>query len=337
MPSKRRSGITWSMLDRLFWTGLIFMFCSTLSAQETYWKDQRIMQLEEITPQLIESVQQMHEKIRSVAISSVSFGDNLPDNFRRVATARIHQSLTQLSKLKVSVCETCTQIRTVIAGSYLKITRGIADDDFRIKTAKSLNVKGFLDIALFMTEDRQLSIALNAFEASNGEIVYSKIITGEPAKKESHVHVFLAKMQTPISDNSTKNVFINHTAMQLGVEMIIRLDSNWSFSGGGSIFSDDNNNLVTKYEKPINGFTLDGLVSYDLFSFGGNQADVSISGGLGMIFAAALNSPMYVKGGLNLTVSEQLTLGFNYMNILSSNDDTFKMPNMTNITLGWKF
>ena len=52
------------MLDRLFWTGLIFMFCSTLSAQETYWKDQRIMQLEEITPQLIESVQQMHEKIR---------------------------------------------------------------------------------------------------------------------------------------------------------------------------------------------------------------------------------------------------------------------------------
>jgi len=79
------------------------------------------------------------------------------------------------------------------------------------------------------------------------------------------------------------------------------------------------------------------MVGYDLFGFGGNQADVSISGGLGMIFAAALNSPMYVKGGLNLTVAEQLTLGFNYLNMLSSNDDTFKMPNMTNITLGWKF
>ena len=56
-----------------------------------------------------------------------------------------------------------------------------------------------------------------------------------------------------------------------------------------------------------------------------------------MSFAAALNSPMYGKGGLNLTVAEQLTLGFNYLNMLSSNDDTFKMPNMTNITLGWKF
>ena len=325
------------MLDRLFWAGLIFMFCSTLSAQETYWKDQRIMQLEEITPQLIESVQQMHEKIRSVAISSVSFGDNLPDNFRRVATARIHQSLTQLSKLKVSVCETCTQIRTVIAGSYLKIARGIADDDFRIKTAKSLNVKGFLDIALFMTEDRQLSVALNAFEASNGEIVYSKIITGEPAKSEHYLHVYLAKMQVGITHSSTGNTPITHSAMQLGVEAMMRLTSSWTFSGGGSVFSDDNTNLTTKYEKSINGITLDGMVGYDLFGFGGNQADVSISGGLGMIFAAALNSPMYVKGGLNLTVAEQLTLGFNYLNMLSSNDDTFKMPNMTNITLGWKF
>ena len=313
------------------------MFCSTLSAQETYWKDQRIMQLEEITPQLIESVQQMHEKIRSVATSSVSFGDNLPDNFRRVATARIHQSLTQLSKLKVSVCETCTQIRTVIAGSYLKIARGIADDDFRIKTAKSLNVKGFLDIVLFMTEDRQLSIALNAFEASNGEIVYSKIITGEPAKNEHYLHVYLAKMQVGITHNSTGNTPITHSAMQLGVEAMMRLTSSWTFSGGGSVFSDDNTNLTTKYEKSINGITLDGMVGYDLFGFGGNQADVSISGGLGMIFAAALNSPMYVKGGLNLTVAEQLTLGFNYLNMLSSNDDTFIMPNITNITLGWKF
>ncbi|HCP35334.1 MAG TPA: hypothetical protein DIT94_13155, partial [Deltaproteobacteria bacterium] len=166
----------------------------------------------------VEAVQQMHEKIRSVAISSVSFGDSLPDNFRRVATARIHQSLTQLSQLKVSVCDTCTQIRTVIAGSYLKIARGIADDDFRIKTAKSLDVNGFLDIAVFMTEDRQLSIALNAYEASNGEIVYSKIITGEPAKSQSYLHAYLAKMQVGITHSSTGNAAVTHSAMQLGVE-----------------------------------------------------------------------------------------------------------------------
>ena len=146
------------------------------------------MQLEEITPQLVEAVQQMHTKIRSVSISSISFGDSLPDNFRRVATARIHQSLTQLSNLKVSVCDTCSQIRTIISGSYLKIARGIADDDFRIKTAKSLEVDGFLDISVFMTEDRQLSLSLNAYEASNGEIVYSKIITGEAAKSLSYIH-----------------------------------------------------------------------------------------------------------------------------------------------------
>ena len=321
------------------WTAswIILLFWGTLFAQDTYWKDQRIMQLEEITPQLVEAVQQMHEKIRSVAISSVSFGDSLPDNFRRVATARIHQNLTQLSNLKVSVCDSCTQIRTVIAGSYLKIARGIADDDFRIKTAKSLDVNGFLDIAVFMTEDRQLSIALNAYEASNGEIVYSKIITGEPAKSQSYLHAYLAKMQVGITHSSTGNAAVTHSAMQLGVEYMMRLTSSWTFAGGGSVFSDDNTNLTTKYEKSINGITLDGMVGYDLFGFGGNQADVSLTGGLGMVFAAALNSPMYVKGGVNLTVAEQLTLGFNIMNMMSSNDDTFKMPNMTNITLGWKF
>jgi hypothetical protein len=137
--------------------------------------------------------------------SSVSFGDTLPDNFRRVAIARIHQSLTQLSKLKVSLCDTCTQIRTVIAGSYLKIARGIADDDFRIKTAKSLDVNGFLDIAVFMTEDRQLSIALNAYEASNGEIVYSKIITGEPAQTQSEKYsIKEAKYEEEIKSLNTR-------------------------------------------------------------------------------------------------------------------------------------
>ena len=214
---------------------------------------------------------------------------------------------------------------------------GRSEPNSVVSTAMSLNVKGFLDIALFMTEDRQLSIALNAFEASNGEIVYSKIITGEPAKSEHYLHVYLAKMQVGITHSSTGNTPITHSAMQLGVEAMMRLTSSWTFSGGGSVFSDDNTNLTTKYEKSINGITLDGIVGYDLFGFGGNQADVSINGGLGMIFAAALNSPMYVKGGLNLTVAEQLTLGFNYLNMLSSNDDTFKMPNMTNITLGWKF
>ena len=41
------------------WTAswIILLFWGTLFAQDTYWKDQRIMQLEEITPQLVEAVQ----------------------------------------------------------------------------------------------------------------------------------------------------------------------------------------------------------------------------------------------------------------------------------------
>lgn len=325
------------MLKKWTVSFLIFLVWGALFAQDTNWKDQRIMQLEEITPQLVEAVQQMHTKIRSVAISSISFGDSLPDNFRRVAKARIHQGLTQLSNLKVSVCDTCPQIRTIISGSYLKIARGIADDDFRVKTAKSLEVDGFLDISVFMTEDRQLSLSLNAYEASNGEIVYSKIITGEAAKSSSYLHLYFGKIQTDIKHSSINNKIVKHSAMQLGVEALMRLNSNWTFAGGGSVFTDDNSNLTTKYEKSINGLTLDGVVNYDLFGFGGNQAVVSVTGGLGMIFATALYSPMYLKSGLNLTLAEQLTLSYNNSSMITLNDDDFKMPNITSITLGWKF
>jgi hypothetical protein len=83
----------------------------------------------------------MQTKISSVAISSISFGDTLPISFRKVATARLQQTLTSLIKLKVSVCESCSQIRTNISGSFLKISRGIADDKYRRDVAKELNVK----------------------------------------------------------------------------------------------------------------------------------------------------------------------------------------------------
>ena len=325
------------MLAKITAFMMVILFAFPLYAQDTYWKDQQIMQLEELTPQLVESVQQIHEKIKSVTISSISFGDTLPDKFRKVATARLQQTLTQLSQLKVSVCGPCSQIHTMISGSFLKISRGIADDDFRIKTAKELNVEGFLDIAVFMTEDRQLSVSMNAYEAENGKIVYSKIITGEPAKKEKYFQIYYGKLQTSITHSSTGNEAITHQANQLGLDIVLRMTSDWTYSLGGSLFSDDNSNLTIKYEKGVSGMTVEGMLGYNLFSFGGNEAEMIFNAGMGTMIAAALNSPMYFKSGLGLTVSEHLTINFNYLGMVTSNDESFTMPSMINTTLGWKF
>ena len=141
-----------------------------------YWKDQQIAQLEELTWKLVDSVQSLGSKIRSVAISNISYGDTLPSSFRKVATARLQQTLTSQIKLKVSVSEACSQIRTDISGSFLKISRGIADDKFRREIAKDLNVNGFLDIALF-TSKGQLSISLNAYEAKDGDVFSNKSLS----------------------------------------------------------------------------------------------------------------------------------------------------------------
>ena len=318
----------------------VFALCLTTAAAEEeaiFWKDRQISQLEQLTPSLVESVQSMQKKISSVAISSISYGDALPSSFRKVATARLQQTLTSLIKLKVSVCESCSQIRTDISGSFLKISRGIADDKYRREIAKELEVDGFLDIAVFTSEGDQLSISLNAYEAKGGEIVFSKIVTGTPPKSGSYIHVFYGKMSVPITFTSSGSVVtVEHQSRVLGGEKMVRLTDDWSFTGGGAMLSDDNSNLTDKYESSITGFLIDGTISYDVFNFGGEQVSFSLLGGLGMMTVTPFNNPSYFKTGFSFSVAEQLTLNYHYMAMLTT-DESATASGASIISIGWKF
>ena len=311
---------------------------ATAEEESVFWKDRQISQLEQLTPSLVESVQSMQTKISSVAISSISYGDTLPSSFRKVATARLQQTLTSLIKLKVSVCESCSQIRTNISGSFLKISRGIADDNFRRETAIELNVEGFLDIAVFTSKGDQLSISLNAYEAKSGEIVYSKIVTGTPPKSGSYIHAFYGKMTVPITfTSSTSGVTtVDHQARVIGAEKMVRLTNDWSFTGGGALLSDDNSNLSDKYEKSITGFLIDGTIGYDVFNFGGEQVALSLIAGLGMMTVTPFNNPSYFKTGFSFSVAEQLTLNYHYLLMLTT-DESAKASGASIISIGWKF
>ena len=318
----------------------VFALCLTTAAAEEeaiFWKDRQISQLEQLTPSLVESVQSMQKKISSVAISSISYGDALPSSFRKVATARLQQTLTSLIKLKVSVCESCSQIRTDISGSFLKISRGIADDKYRREIAKELEVEGFLDIAVFTSEGDQLSISLNAYEAKGGEIVFSKIVTGTPPKSGSYIHVFYGKMSVPITFTSSGSVVtVEHQSRVFGGEKMVRLTDDWSFTGGGAMLSDDNSNLTDKYESSITGFLIDGTISYDVFNFGGEQVSFSLLGGLGMMTVTPFNNPSYFKTGFSFSVAEQLTLNYHYMAMLTT-DESATASGASIISIGWKF
>ena len=318
----------------------VFALCLTTAAAEEeaiFWKDRQISQLEQLTPSLVESVQSMQKKISSVAISSISYGDALPSSFRKVATARLQQTLTSLIKLKVSVCESCSQIRTDISGSFLKISRGIADDKYRREIAKELEVDGFLDIAVFTSEGDQLSISLNAYEAKGGEIVFSKIVTGTPPKSGSYIHVFYGKMSVPITFTSSGSVVtVEHQSRVFGGEKMVRLTDDWSFTGGGAMLSDDNSNLTDKYESSITGFLIDGTISYDVFNFGGEQVSFSLLGGLGMMTVTPFNNPSYFKTGFSFSVAEQLTLNYHYMAMLTT-DESATASGASIISIGWKF
>ena len=319
---------------------LSFIAPSTAAEEDPiFWKDRQISQLEQLTPSLLKSVQSMQTKISSVAISSISFGDTLPASFRKVATARLQQTLTNLIKLKVSICESCSQIRTIISGSFFIISRGIADDNYRREVATELNVKGFLDIAVFTSEGEQLSISLNAYEAKGGEIVYSKIVTGTPPKSGSYIHAFYGKMTVPITFTSTTSasvVTVDHQARIIGGEKMVRLPDDWSFTGGGAMLSDDNSNLTDKFESSVTGFLIDGTISYDVFNFGGEQVAFSLLAGLGMMTVTPFNNPSYFKTGFSFSVAEQLTLNYHYLAMLTTADSA-TASGATIISLGWKF
>ena len=315
---------------------------TTVAAEEEeaiFWKDRQISQLEQLTPSLVESVQSMQKKIGSVAISSISYGDALPSSFRKVATARLQQTLTSLIKLKVSVCESCGQIRTDISGSFLKISRGIADDKYRQEIAKELGVEGFLDIDVFTSEGEQLSISLNAYEAKGGEIVFSKIVTGTPPKSGSYIHAFYGKLSVPITFTSTTSgsvVTVEHQARLLGGEKMVRLTDDWSFTGGGAMLSDDNSNLTDKIDSSVTGFLIDGTISYDVFNFGGEQVSFSLLAGLGMMTVTPFNNPSYFKTGFSFSVAEQLTLNYHYMAMLTTSESATASA-ASIISIGWKF
>jgi len=294
--------------------------------------------LEQIMPKLKQETEGLFDKANSVAISSISYGDKLPNHFRKVATARLHQVLTRLPKLKVSVCEACSQIRTQISGSYLKITRGVADDEYRRETAQQLNVEGFIDIALFMS-DRQLSVSLNAYEAQKGEIIYSRIVTSEPMKREEYLHVYLGKMTLPINEPSPRSgKTVLHQSIILGAERVVRLNQDWTSGISAAFFSDDNSKLTAseKVSGGTSGVMVDGVVGYDVVGFGSNRGAVTLNLGLGMMIATSINSPPYLKTGVSVTVAEQLTLGYNYLLMLTSTT-ALKLPSASYFAVGWKF
>lgn len=302
-----------------------------------YWGDPHLTLLEQIMPQLKQETEGLFDKANSVAISSISFGDKLPNHFRKVATARLHQVLTRLPKLKVSVCEACSQIRTQISGSYLKITRGVADDEYRRETAQQLNVEGFIDIALFMS-DRQLSVSLNAYEAQKGEIIYSRIVTSEPMKREEYLHVYLGKMALPINEPSRTGKTVVHQSIILGAERVVRLNQGWTSGISAAFFLDDNSKLASseKVSDGTSGVMVDGSVGYDVVGFGSNRGAVTLNLGLGMMIATSINSPPYLKTGVAVTVAEQLTLGYSYHLMLTSTS-SLKLPSASYFAVGWKF
>ncbi|MBF0238388.1 MAG: hypothetical protein HQM12_11830 [SAR324 cluster bacterium] len=325
-------------MKRLLITLMLLSCCwLTAMAEETekssiFWEDREIGQLENMTPELLAAVKRMHNRIPSVAISTTTIDENLSPKLRRVLVSRLYEILTTDVALKIGKCDECGQIRSELSGSFLKISRGIAEDAYRRSKARELNVAGFLDISVFMSE-RQLSVTFTAYDAQDGKIAFSEIITGDPGGRTEYTNIYLGRFNIPIAIDGTS---IDHSAYILGMELSKRISESWLFAGNVALLTDNNSKLTTKYPDSISGLMIDGTAMYEMVQALGGRATIAAVLGMGQLLAPALTSPFYAKVGTKIAVGEKLTINLHYMSFIPALT-TPETTGATYMALGWQW
>ncbi|MGK5091048.1 hypothetical protein WDW89_03405 [Deltaproteobacteria bacterium TL4] len=340
----------------LFMIGFLGVNFSAMGKEQTkstiFWEDREIAQLEKMTPLLLEAIGRLRQRIESVAISSTTVDENIKTDLQKVLVSRLYDLLTRDNYLTVSRCQECSQIRSEIRGNYLKVSRGIADEDYRRTKAAELNVQGFLDIGIFMSQD-QLSMTLAAYEAKDGKIVFSEIITGDPGGKVQYTNGFFGKLNIPIEVTYTKTVAgervdqngdgvsdkatqqVEHSAFIFGVEFAQRISESWLFSGTVAFLTDDNSNLDIRLSDGLDGLLVDGTVAYE-WRFPGVRGALDAVLGVGNLFVTPISSPVFVKFGLKATVGEKLTFNFYQLSFQPAPTNP-KTSGAQYVAMGWQF
>ena len=298
-----------------------------------FWEDREIAQLEKMTPALLAAVARMGTRIQSVAISTTTIDENLSPKLRRVLVSRLYELLTQNPTLQIGKCEECSQIRSELSGSFLKISRGIADEDYRRSMAKALNVEGFLDMAIFMSE-RQLSITFTAYGAQDGKILFSEIVTGDPGGKTSYTNMYLGKLSIPIKVPSGS--MVSHSAYILGAELSSRMSESWLFAGNVALLTDDNSKLEETFGDNVAGIMLDGSTSWEFLQAMGNRMSVALVMGMGQLLSPALTSPFFAKVGFKIAVGEELTINLHSLTFIPAPTSP-ETTGATYMALGWQW
>ena len=276
------------------------------------WSDPLYYQFEKMMPELAESLGRLNNRLSTLAVTSMEFSPNIDQSFRRVAVAKLYgQLLLENPRLKLIKCNECDMVRSEIKNGILTVTRGLTKQDDRRKLAKKLGVQGFMT-AMVIEQERQLSIVVNVYDAEEGQVILSDVITGTPVPETTYYSVFLGRMTVPVKLKTGKT--LDHYAWVIGSEKLMRFTDTGVIYASLGAYQDQNDKLEDGHVTLDTGLMFDGSVGWEpSFLRFGNSFSFTALVGLGQFISTQFNFAVYTKVGIRLTFAEHLVFNiYNY-------------------------
>ncbi|HUJ74567.1 MAG TPA: hypothetical protein VL359_06895, partial [bacterium] len=212
-------------------------------------QDADLFQLQEAATLISRSLDKIADRVGTLAINSMYFGQGVPPDFRMKAEVIILQKLLDANaNVKLVQCQECQKLETNIVSGVLRIRKGIPSVDARRELAKKLGVDGFIDIGLYR-EHNQMTIYLKVVEAQTGAIILVDEVVGRQAYKRDAVTLSFGEVNFPIVISKKT---VSHNTLDLTANEQVQLTGRFSFGVDVSFYSDNNQNLAQPH------LTLDG-------------------------------------------------------------------------------
>jgi len=279
------------------------------------WSDPLYYQFEKMLYNLSKSVGRLNNRVSTLAVTDMEFSQGLDKSFQKVASAKLYgQLLMENPKLRLIKCNECNMVRSEIKAGILTISRGLADQKARRTLADKLGVQGFMVVAVTL-EKRQLTIVVNVYDAKEGRIILSDVITGIPVPETVYYNTYFGKMSLPVT-LSTGSV-LEHSILLLGLEKSIRFAESWLLSADVALYMDNNASLATDHVTFTSGLVVDGTIGWEVASLMNNNTSVVLNGGIGQFISAQMNFTGFVKLGVKMAVGQAITFNVYGLSLLS--------------------
>ena len=307
------------------------------------WNDPLYYQFERMMPELAKSIGRLDSRISTLAVTDLDFSPGLSEEFRKVAGAKLYgQLLMENPKLKLIKCNECNMIRSEINNGILTVSRGLANKEDRLKLAQKIGVQGFMN-AMVIEDQRQLTIVVNVYDAEEGRIILSDVITGVPVAETTYWNFFAGQLLIPIKLASL-NKEVDHSAILLGTEYSKRFAESWVITTNFAAYADNNSKLADKATLAL-GFMFDGTIGWEALSFMNNDASFLLMTGIGQFLSTQFNFSIYGKLGIKIILNKLLTFNMSYLSFSETNieapDSTGAASKLTGsatyITFGLQF